>query len=106
MGLAFNSVQGTFQSSGIKSYDLFGDALIQAYRYEEIRKHPVVAVIIHAAASAQGLAYFNVLIIQGVIYNSLRPDYKALFQEIDLHACGLTIRQDINAQYIYFHVLE
>ncbi|MDP6097540.1 MAG: hypothetical protein QGG67_16365 [Gammaproteobacteria bacterium] len=28
MGLAYNSVQGTFQSGGISSYDLFGEALI------------------------------------------------------------------------------
>src|SRR5690606_28141249 len=27
MGLAYNSVQGTFQSVGIRAYDLFGDAL-------------------------------------------------------------------------------
>src|SRR5690606_36468124 len=43
MGLAFGSVRGTFQSSGIKSYDLYGDALVHADRYEEMRKHPLVA---------------------------------------------------------------
>ena len=40
MGLAYNSVQGTFQSGGIRSYDLFGDSLIQAAKYEELRKQP------------------------------------------------------------------
>ncbi|MCB1664286.1 MAG: hypothetical protein KDI28_00785 [Pseudomonadales bacterium] len=106
MGLAFNSVQGTFQSSGIKSYDLFGEALIQAYRYEEIRKHPPVADIIQRAAEEQGLEYFNILIIQEVIYNSLKPEYKALFQEIKLQEGGVIIRQDMTAQSVYFHVLE
>jgi len=106
MGLAFNSVQGTFQSSGIKSYDLFGEALIQAYRYEEIRKHPAIAKIIHDAAAKIGLQHFNILIIQEVIYNSLKPEYKALFREIDLHKGGFSIRQDINAQCVYFHVVE
>ena len=40
MGLAYNSVQGTFQSGGIRSYDLFGESLIQASKYEELRKQP------------------------------------------------------------------
>lgn len=40
MGLAYNSVQGTFQSGGIQSYDLFGDSLIQTAKYEELRKQP------------------------------------------------------------------
>ncbi len=106
MGLAFNSVQGTFQSSGIKSYDLFGDALIQAYRYEEIRKHPSIAKIISDAAAEQGLRHFNILIIQEVIYNSLKSEYKALFRSIDLQKGGFSIRQDITAQCVYFHVLE
>ncbi len=105
MGLAFNSVQGTFQSSGIKSYDLFGEALIQAYRYEEIRKHPSIADIIEKAAQSQGLSHYNILIIQEVIYNSLKPDYKILFQRIDLQLHGFSIRQDISAQSVYFHVL-
>lgn len=106
MGLAFNSVQGTFQSSGIKSYDLFGEALIQAYRYEDIRKHPAIAKIIHEKAIEKGLTHYNILIIQEVIYSSLKPAYKALFHEIDLGIGGYTIRQDITAQYVYFHVLE
>lgn len=106
MGLAFNSVQGTFQSSGIKSYDLFGEALIQAYRYEEIRKHPSIAKIINEAAAELGLRHFNILIIQEVIFNSLKPEYKALFKSIDLYKGGFTIRQDITAQCVYFHVLE
>ncbi len=106
MGLAFNSVQGTFQSSGIKSYDLFGEALIQAYRYEEIRKHPSIAKIIKDAAALKGLQHFNILIIQEVIYNSLKAEYKALFKAIDLQKGGFSIRQDITAQCVYFHVLE
>ena len=85
---------------------MFGEALIQAYRYEEIRKHPSIAKIIKEAAARQGLQNFNILIIQEVIYNSLKPDYKALFKAIDLQKGGFTIRQDITAQCVYFHTLE
>jgi len=106
MGLALNTVQGTFQSSGIKSYDLFGYALIQAYRYEEIRKHSDIEAIITATAREQGLSHFNILIIQEVIYNSLDMQYQKLFHEIDLRKIGFVIRQDANARFVYFHVME
>ncbi|MEX1198100.1 MAG: hypothetical protein WEB57_09590 [Pseudohongiellaceae bacterium] len=106
MGLAFNTVQGTFQSSGIKSYDLFGDALIQAYRYEEIRKHPDIEQIITETAREQGLTHFNILIIQEVIYNSLDIRYQKLFEKIDLQEIGFVIRQDARARFVYFHVME
>lgn len=105
MGLALNSVQGTFQSSGIKSYDLFGEALIQAYRYEEMRKHPVVEQLIHERARELGLRHYNILIIQEVIFNSLRSDYRELFSSIDLRKIDYQIRQDIHAHFVYFHVL-
>jgi hypothetical protein len=105
MGLAYNSVQGTFQSSGIKSYDLFGEALIQAYRYEEIRKDPVVQQIMRGRAHELGLEHYNLLIIQEVVYNSLKSEYKTMFSSIDLKAISMQIRQDISAEYVYYHVL-
>jgi hypothetical protein len=106
MGLAYNTVQGTFQSSGIKSYDLFGESLIQAYRYEEMRKHPAVARAIHNRARAMGLNHFNILIIQEVIYDSLKTDYKSLFEPVDLQEIGYKVRQDIHARFVYFHILQ
>ena len=62
--------------------------------------------IIHDHALSQGLSIYNILIVQEVIYNSLRPEYRALFRAIDLQEIGYVIRVDINARYIYFHVLE
>jgi len=106
MGLAYNSVQGTFQSSGIRAYDLFGDALIQAYRYEELRKIPVIANIIREHAGTLGLKHYNILIVQEVIYNSLCERYKQLFRSIDLRQIDYHMPQDPNAQFVFFHVLE
>ncbi len=106
MGLAYNSVQGTFQSGDIKSYDLYGDALIQAYRYEEIRKVPEIERIIQLKAAEMGIEHFNILIIQDVIYNSLDERYRNLFNEIDMQALNFLIRQDAKARYVYFHVLD
>ncbi|MBL4573126.1 MAG: hypothetical protein JKY86_08640 [Gammaproteobacteria bacterium] len=111
MGLAYNSVQGTFQSGGIRSYDLFGDALIQAAKYEELRKQPVLWDIFCEHASEMGLKNFNILIVQEFVYNSLSPSYRELFTEIDLTDKRLVekdfqLMYDNEAKYIYFQVLK
>lgn len=110
MGLAYNSVQGTFQSGGIRSYDLFGDALIQAAKYEELRKQPVLWDIFCEHALERGLEDFNILIVQEFVYNSLSPPYRDLFSEIDLADERLVgkdfqMMYDNEAKYIYFHIL-
>ncbi len=111
MGLAYNSVQGTFQSGGIRSYDLFGDALIQAAKYEELRKQPVLWDIFCEHAKERGLKDFNILIVQEFVYNSLSPAYRELFTELDLTderlvRKGFHLMYDNEARYIYFQVLE
>ena len=111
MGLAYNSVQGTFQSGGIRAYDLFGDALIQAARYEEIRKNPVVAGAIKKHAKEIGLEYFHIIIVQEVIYNSLSDEYRNLFVEINVETDyfreqNFQLLYDTSAKYIYFHIRE
>jgi class 3 adenylate cyclase len=111
MGLAYNSVQGTFQSGGIRSYDLFGDALIQASKYEELRKQPALWKIFTSHAASLGLEDFNILIVQEVVYNSLSPSYRDVFVEIaldgpELLKTNFEMMYDNGAKFIYFHVLE
>lgn len=110
MGLAYNSVQGTFQSGGIRSYDLFGDALIQASKYEELRKQPLIWDMFKEHARERGLENFNVLIVQEVVYNSLSPAYRDLFTEVDLTDArfannNFQMMYDNDAKYMYFHLL-
>lgn len=109
MGLAYNSVQGTFQSGGIRSYDLFGEALIQASKYEELRKQPAIWDIFCRHAEERGFEDFNILIVQEVVYNSLSPPYRELFTEIDLNdkelIGGFQMMYDNDARFIYFHLL-
>lgn len=110
IGLAYNSVQGTFQSGGIRSYDLFGEALIQASKYEELRKQPVIWDMLSDKARELGLEHFNVLIVQETVYNSLSPSFRDLFSEIDLNSEALADHQfqmmyDNDANFVYFHLL-
>ena len=111
MGLAYNTMQGTFQSGGIKSYDLFGDALMQAAKYEELRKQPLLWETFTNHARELGLKDFHILIVQEVVYNSLSSSYRDLFTEIDMASKELaesnfSMMYDNEAKYIYFHVLE
>lgn len=110
MGLAYNSVQGTFQSGGIRSYDLFGEALIQASKYEEIRKQANVWELFTRKAKEQGLDNFNIIILQEVVYNSLSPSYRDLFAEIELANTefvdsNFQMMYDNEAKYLYYHLL-
>lgn len=110
MGLAYNSVQGTFQSGSIRSYNLFGDALIQASKYEELRKHPAIWNLFKEEVAKLGLGHFNVLIIQEVVYNSLSTEYRKKFTELHLDSQRFAIFNfqfvyDSDVRYIYFHIL-
>ena len=111
IGLAYNSIQGTFQSAGIRSYDLYGEAIIQAAKYEELRKIPELWNLFSEHAAKLGLAYFHLLIVQEVVYNSLSPSYRDLFIEVDLSdprvfTGGEEMRYDPEARYIYFYVTD
>ncbi|PCJ21855.1 MAG: hypothetical protein COA96_15140 [SAR86 cluster bacterium] len=110
IGLAYNSVQGTFQSGGIRSYDLFGESLVQASKYEELRKQPILWKKFKARAQEIGLYDFNILIVQETVYNSLSPSYRDIFIEVDLNEkefveSNIEMMYDSEAKYIYFHVL-
>lgn len=110
MGLAYNSIQGTFQSGGIRAYDLFGDAIIQAAKYEELRKNPLVWELITDRAKELELEHFNLMIIQEVIYNSLSPEYRDIFIEVDFSSKrfaeqNFQMLYDNDAKFFYFHVL-
>jgi hypothetical protein len=111
IGLAYNSIQGTFQSAGIRSYDLYGEAIIQAAKYEGLRKRPELWDLFSKHAAKMGIEYFHLLIVQEVVYNSLSSSYKDLFVEIDLTDPRVFTGEedmcyDTEARYVYFYITE
>ena len=111
IGLAYNSIQGTFQSGDIRSYDLYGEAIIQAAKYQELRKIPQLFDLFSEHAAKLDLEHFHLLIVQEVVYNSLSPSYRDLFVEIDLTDPRVVtgeedMRYDPEARYIYFYVRD
>jgi hypothetical protein len=80
--------------------------LIQAYRYEELRKIPLISDLMKQHANKLGLQHYNILIVQEVIYNSLCDRYKQMFSVIDLLSINYYMPQDPEARCVYFHILE
>ena len=63
IGLAYNSIQGTFQSGDIRSYDLYGEAIIQAAKYQKQRKIPQLFDLFSEHAAKLDLEHFHLLIV-------------------------------------------
>jgi hypothetical protein len=90
---------------------LFGEAIVQAAKYEELRKRPELWDLFSKHAAKLGLEHFHLLIVQEVVYNSLSPSYRDLFVEVDLTDPRVftgeeDMRYDTEARYIYFYVTE
>ena len=95
----------------MRSYDLYGEAIIQAAKYQELRKVPQLFDLFSEHAAKLGLEHFHLLIVQEVVYNSLSPSYRDLFVEIDLTDPRVftgdeEMRYDPEARYIYFYVRD
>lgn len=94
IGLAMGDIVGFFPESGTKEYDLYGKAIILATRYESMRK-----VILKEARSA------SLLILQEQVYLSLPEGERDRFQNYDLVANEAVVRDDSDAQTLFYQVL-
>ncbi|NRA63046.1 MAG: hypothetical protein HRU19_01115 [Pseudobacteriovorax sp.] len=90
IGIAIGDLQGFYPESGTKEYDIYGRAIVLATRYERLRK-----ILLEKAPTT------SVIMIQGKVFNSLDPDYRSQFQEIDLAIDNITVRDDPAAQKVY-----
>lgn len=95
IGIAFGNIQGFYPDAGTKEYDLHGDALILATRYESFRK-------LYFEKSPKT----SVLFIQKKIYEGLCPQDQSLFQEIHLCDQTLQVRDDPHAKTTYLMYLN
>ena len=91
IGIAKGEVEGFFPSSGTREYDLFGDGIIHATRYESMRKH----------LASPDLSK-NIIILQESVYEGLSAEEQADLIEVDLKKAKLSVRDDSTATKIYF----
>ena len=91
IGLASGYVKGYFSKSGSIRYDLWGESLIHATRYEALRKTLFARNILEKS---------SIVTLQYKLYEDLDPSVRSTFQTLDLKEYGLYIRDDAEAEYV------
>ncbi len=90
IGIAWGEIEGFFPNTGTKEYDLYGQSIIHANRYESLRKDIFQVVD------------FDVLIIQHEVYQSLPPTMQEKFISLDLSSANLRVRDDPGALLVHY----
>jgi class 3 adenylate cyclase len=94
IGMARGSIQGFFTVSGIRSYELFGDSIVLATRYESLRKQ--------WPAPRPG----HMITMPTRMFESLSPRLKPYFQKQSLGPGAALIRNDAEADAFYRGIFE
>jgi class 3 adenylate cyclase len=94
IGIARGRIQGFFTVSGIRSYELFGDSIVLATRYEGLRKQ--------WPADRPG----HIITMPTRMYESLPLAFRPLFQQYKLGPGSQQIRNDADADSFYRGVFE
>ncbi len=94
IGIALGNLTGFYPESGTKEYDLYGQGLILATRYEGLRK-----------TLSEGEQHRSIIILQEIVFSGLRPELRESFVKVDLRERGLHVRDDPAAASVYFKYL-
>lgn len=95
IGIALDTLIGFYPETGTKEYDIYGQALILATRYEAMRK------TLFEDEKSQ-----SILIIQEQVYLSLDPSHREGFLPVDLVEKGVVVRDDPAAKKLYYQFLR
>ena len=94
VGIAYGEVTGYFPTIGVKQYDIYGDAIVHATRYETMRKH----------LFENGLEMGHIIIMQDKAYEQLSDKFKAEMKWFDLR--GYKVRDDEDASGLYYKLIK
>lgn len=94
IGIARGRIEGFFTVSGIRSYELFGDGIVLATRYESLRKQ--------WPADRPG----HMITMPTRMYESLPLHLQPLFQQCRLSPGSAMIRNDAEADAFYRGIFE
>lgn len=95
IGIALDTITGFYPEAGTKEYDLYGQAIVLATRYEGMRKN------LFEAEKGR-----SVLIIQEKVFQSLDPSHRAGFISMDLKELEIVLRDDPAATKLYYQFLD
>jgi class 3 adenylate cyclase len=94
IGIARGSIHGSFTKHGIQRYELFGDAIVLATRYESMRR-----ILFHAHAWNG-----HILIVQNTVFAGLPQGVQSSLVEMPL-ADQLRVRNDDAANALYYRLI-
>lgn len=96
IGLAYGPVEAFFPESGVKVYELFGRGIILAHRYEAMRD------LLFKKLGQQG----HIIILSKKVHSQLTSDVQTRFKELELTTAGFQVRDDEDADRLYYRVDE
>ncbi|HET9240581.1 MAG TPA: 7TM diverse intracellular signaling domain-containing protein [Oligoflexus sp.] len=91
IGIAYDTIEGYFPSTGTREYDVYGRSVILATRYEGMRR----TIFPDGAPS-------SVIIIQRKVWMSLDAEMRERFKSFDLEGAGIQVRDDRDAKALYY----
>lgn len=95
IGVALGEIHGFYPEVGPKEYDLFGDAIMLATRYESMRTQIF-----------KGDIQSSIIVLQERFYNSLPRTYRDRFKILDLEKYNIRVRDDASATKLYYHLVN
>jgi hypothetical protein len=91
IGIACDTIEGYFPSTGTREYDVYGRSVILATRYEGMRR----TIFPDGAQN-------SIVIIQRKVWMSLDAELRNRFKSFDLEAAGIQVRDDRDAKALYY----
>ena len=92
-GISLGQVEGMFSTEGVVRYDLFGQAVVMATRYESMRKQ---------VFSKFKIVPSNIIILQERVFDSLPPEMREEYLDLNLKKAKLIVKDDEKAERLYF----
>ena len=94
VGIAYGEATGYFPSIGLKRYDLYGDCLVKATRYEAFRKE----------LYKRGISPTNLIIVQDNVYQGFLDKMKEELKPFTLNQTQ--VRNDPMAKVVYYKTID
>ncbi len=89
--MALGDIKGFYPEMGTREYDLFGNSIILATRYEALLKELF-----------KSRDKTSMIIVQERFFFSLTEEYRIKFECLDLYMTDFKVRDDPSAERIYF----
>ena len=98
IAIAYGNIEGFFPSGGTKQYDMFGQGIVLATRYEDARHF-----LLEAKPELRGK---HIIILSRIVYEGLESSSRREFEKFDFFQGNFRIRDDKDEQFLYFKAIS